>query len=182
MDGDGNLLFNGKPVDAYDKNDPDTYFEENKPVYLDIGFGTYASGTNTAKTGIKISTSGVDVLGYGKDENGLPNNLYSLIGKVEEQLRGGDKEGAMDTLSQLKKKQSNISIATSELGTREKLLDRTEDRLETGLINLQKSQTDLESVKIETEAINNKSCETAWMITLQLGSSIIPPSIFDFMK
>ena len=31
----------------------------------------------------------------------------------------------MDTLSQLKKKQSNISIATSELGTREKLLDRT---------------------------------------------------------
>lgn len=67
----------------------------------------------------------------------------------------------MDTLSQLKKKQSNISIATSELGTREKLLDRTEDRLETGLINLQKSQTDLESVKIETEAINNKSCETA---------------------
>ena len=64
-------------MDAYDKNDPDTYFDENKPVYLDIGFGTYASGTNTAKTGIKISTSGVDVLGYGKDENGLPNNLYS---------------------------------------------------------------------------------------------------------
>ena len=137
---------------------------------------------NTAKTGIKISTSGVDVLGYGRDENGLPNNLYSLIGKVEEQLRGGDKDGAMDTLSQLKKKQSNISIATSELGTREKLLDRTEDRLETGLINLQKSQTDLEAVKIETEAVNNKSYETAWMITLQLGSSIIPPSIFDFMK
>ena len=24
VDGDGNLLFNGKPVDAYDKNDPDT--------------------------------------------------------------------------------------------------------------------------------------------------------------
>ena len=112
----------------------------------------------------------------------MANNLYSLIGKVEEQLRGGDKEGAMDTLSQLKKKQSNISIATSELGTREKLLDRTEDRLEIGLINLQKSQTDLEAVKIETEAVNNKSYETAWMITLQLGSSIIPPSIFDFMK
>ncbi len=182
VDSDGNLMFNGKLVDAYDKDNPDTYFDENKPVYLDIGFGTYASGMNTAKTGIKISTSGVDVLGYGRDENGLPNNLYSLIGKVEQQLRGGDKDGAMDTLSQLKKKQSNISIATSELGTREKLLDRTEDRLEIGLINRQKSQTDLEAVKIETEAVNNKSYETAWMITLQLGSSIIPPSIFDFMK
>ena len=60
------------------------------------------------------------MLGYGKDENGLPNNLYSLIGKVEEQLRGGDKEGAMDTLSQLKKKQSNISIATSEFRNKRK--------------------------------------------------------------
>ena len=43
-------------------------------------------------------------------------------------------------------------------------------------------QKDLEAVKVETEAVNNKSAETAWMITLQLGSSIIPPSIFDFMK
>lgn len=182
LDADGNLLFNGKPVDAYDKNDPDTYFDENKPVYLDIGFGTFATGTNTSKTGIKISTSGVDVLGCGKDENGMPNNLYSLVDQIEKQLKAGDKDGAMDTLAQLKKKQSNISIATSEIGTREKLLERTKDRLETGLVNLKKSQSNLEAVKVETEAVNNKSAETAWMVTLQLGSSIIPPSIFDFMK
>lgn len=182
VDADGNLLFNGKAVDAYDKNDPDTYFPENKPVYLDIGFGSYGAGMNTEKSGIKLSTSGVDVLGYGKDENGLPNNLYSLIGKIEDQLKSGDKSGAMDTLGQLKKKQSNISIATSEIGTREKLLERTQDRLESGLLNLQKTQKDLEGVKVEEEATNNKQYETAWMVTLQLGSSIIPPSIFDFMK
>ena len=66
LDADGNLLFNGKAVDAYDPDDPATHFNENKPVYLDIGFGTYASGTNTAGTGIRISTSGVDVLGKGE--------------------------------------------------------------------------------------------------------------------
>ena len=182
LDADGNLLFNGKQVDAYDKNDPDTYFTENKPVYLDVGFGTYASGMNTAKSGIKISTSGVDVLGYGKDENGYPNNLYSLIGQVSGQLKAGDKNGAMDTLAQLKKKQSNISIATSEIGTREKMLERTQNRLETGLVNLQKTQKDLEAVDLAGESINNKAYEAAWMVTLQLGSSLIPPSIFDFMK
>ena len=182
LDADGNLLFNGKAVDAYDPDDPATHFNENKPVYLDIGFGTYASGTNTAGTGIRISTSGVDVLGYGTDDQGLPNNLYSLIGKIEGQLKDGDKSGAMDTLTQLKKKQSNISIATSEIGTREKLLDRTKDRLESGLVNLKETQKNLEAVSVETEAVNNKSYETAWMVTLQLGSSIIPPSIFDFMK
>ena len=176
------MLFNGKAVDAYDPEEPATHFNENKPVYLDIGFGTYASGTNTAGTGIRISTSGVDVLGYGTDDQGLPNNLYSLIGKMEGQLKDGDKSGAMDTLTQLKKKQSNISIATSEIGTREKLLDRTKDRLESGLVNLKETQKNLEAVSVETEAVNNKSYETAWMVTLQLGSSIIPPSIFDFMK
>ena len=178
----GELLFNGKPVDDYDKNDPDTWFKENKPVYLDVGFGNYADGLNNAKTGIRISTSGVDVLGYGKDANGRPNNLYSLIGKIEDQLKAGDKEGALDTLSHLKEKQSNASIATSEIGTREKLLERTQERLETGLVNLKKRQQSLEGVKLETEAVNNKAYEAAWMVTLQLGSSIIPPSIFDFMK
>ena len=44
------------------------------------------------------------------------------------------------------------------------------------------TQKNLEAVSVETEAVNNKSYETAWMVTLQLGSSIIPPSIFDFMK
>ena len=182
LDAEGNLLFNGKAVDAYKPDDPATHFNENKPVYLDIGFGTYASGTNTEGTGIRISTSGVDVLGYGTDDQGIPNNIYSLIGKIESQLKDGDKSGAMDTLTQLKKKQSNISIATSEIGTREKLLDRTKDRLESGLVNLKETQKNLEAVSVETEAVNNKSYETAWMVTLQLGSSIIPPSIFDFMK
>ena len=120
-------------------------------------------------------------MGYGTDDQGIPNNIYSLIGKIESQLKDGDKSGAMDTLSQLKKKQSNISIATSEIGTREKLLDRTKDRLESGLVNLKETQKNLEAVSVETEAVNNKSYET-WMVTLQLGSSIIPPSIFDFMK
>ena len=56
LDAEGNLLFNGKAVDAYKPDDPATHFNENKPVYLDIGFGTYASGTNTEGTGIRIST------------------------------------------------------------------------------------------------------------------------------
>jgi flagellar hook-associated protein 3 FlgL len=49
-------------------------------------------------------------------------------------------------------------------------------------VNLKKRQQSLEGVNLETEAVNNKSYESAWMVTLQLGSSIIPPSIFDFMK
>ena len=177
----GRLFFNGKAVDDYDKDDPDTYFDNNKEVYLDVGFGAYGSGAVNAKTGVKISTSGVDVLGYGT-KDGQPNNIYSLISQIEGQLRSGNTKDAMDTLEHLKDKQNNISIATAEIGTRETLLDRAQDRLEGGLVNLKERQKDLEAVDLAGESINNKAYEAAWMVTLQLGSSLIPPSIFDFMK
>ena len=177
----GRLFFNGKAVDDYDQDDPDTYFDNNKEVYLDVGFGAYGSGAVNAKTGVKISTSGVDVLGYGT-KDGQPNNIYSLISQIEGQLRSGNTKDAMDTLEHLKDKQNNISIATAEIGTRETLLDRAQDRLEGGLVNLKERQKDLEAVDLAGESINNKAYEAAWMVTLQLGSSLIPPSIFDFMK
>lgn len=175
---DGKLLFNGVPVDDT-ANLSD--FKGNKEVYLDIGFGVNGQMGTGAKTGIKISTSGVDVLGYGKTGD-QPNNVYSLMDQLEQQLRNGDRDGAAETATLLKDKASSISNSITEIGTREKLLERTKDRLETNLINLKESQQNLEGVELEKEATDNKSYEMAWMVTLQLGTSIIPPSIFDFMK
>lgn len=176
---DGKLLFNGTPVDtATSAGD----FKNNEDVYLDIGFGINGQTGTGAKTGIKISTSGVDVLGYGTDGDGNPNNVYSLMDKLENQLRAGDKDGAIATAELLKDKASSISNSITEIGTREKLLERTKDRLETNQINLKESQQNLEGVKLEQEATENKNYEMAWMVTLQLGSNIIPASIFDFMK
>ncbi len=176
---DGKLLFNGTPVDtATSAGD----FKNNEDVYLDIGFGINGQTGTGAKTGIKISTSGADVLGYGTDGDGNPNNVYSLMDKLENQLRAGDKDGAIATAELLKDKASSISNSITEIGTREKLLERTKDRLETNQINLKESQQSLEGVKLEQEATENKNYEMAWMVTLQLGSNIIPASIFDFMK
>ena len=82
----------------------------------------------------------------------------------------------------MKDKARSISNSITEIGTREKLLERTKDRLETNQINLKESQQNLEGVKLEQEATENKNYEMAWMVTLQLGSNIIPASIFDFMR
>ena len=134
------------------------------------------------QTGIKISTSGIDVLGYGVDAEGQPKNIYSLISRIGSQLKDGDLEGARDSLERLKKAEDGVSSATAELGTRQSILDRAKDRLEAESINRKGRRKRLEGVSLEEESINNKSYEMAWMVTLQLGSSIIPPSIFDFMR
>ncbi|MBU3841214.1 MAG: FgL, flagellar protein [Candidatus Ruminococcus intestinipullorum] len=180
VDDTGKIFFNGVAVDDAKST---TDFNENKVVYLDIGFGMSSRpGGINAQTGLKISTSGVDALGYGVDANGEPNNICSLISKIEEQLRSGDVQGAGDTMKHLKKSEENLSACIAEMGTRQSILDRAKDRLEAENINLKSRQVDLEAVSLEEESINNKSYEMAWMVTLQLGSSIIPPSIFDFMR
>ncbi len=180
LDGSGQILFNGVPVDDAVAG---TDFHENKVVYLDIGFGMTASpGGINAQTGIKISTSGVDALGYGRDADGEPNNICSLIAQIESQLRAGDLEGVGKSMTHLQKSEEKLSACVAELGTRQNILDRAKDRLDAETINLQQRQKDLELVSLESESVNNKSYEMAWMVTLQLGSSIIPPSIFDFMR
>lgn len=180
VDEAGKLFFNGVAVDDAVAG---TDFHENKVVYLDIGFGmTSAPGGINSQTGIKISTSGVDALGYGKDAEGEPNNIYSLISKIEAQLKAGDKEGAANSMTHLKKSEEKLSACIAEMGTRQSILDRAKDRLDAETINLQSRQKDLELVSLESESVNNKTYEMAWMVTLQLGSSIIPPSIFDFMR
>ena len=167
---DGRLLFNGKPVDdAADLSE----FPGNKDVYLDIGFGINGQMGTGAKTGIRISTSGAEVLGYGKSADGNPNNIYSLMDQLEQQLRNGDTAGAAKTGTLLKDKASSISNSITEIGTREKLLDRTKDRLEANLLNLKESQQSLEGVELEKEATDNKSYEMAWMVTLYRRLSLI---------
>lgn len=180
VDDSGALLYNGKPVDEYDPDDPDTHFTSNKDVYLDVGYGS--TGLNGNNKGIKISTSGAEVLGYGTDDSGRVNNLYSIIDDIEKKLRAGDQDGAMDALENLKDKQSYVTTATAEIGARQNMLERTKDRLSSELLTLQDTQDNLEGVDMEKEAINYQSLKTAWQATLQIGSALILPSIFDFIN
>lgn len=180
VDDSGALLYNGVSVDGYDPADPNTHFPSDKDMYLDIGYAS--TGLNADHRGIKISTSGAEVLGYGTDSTGRVNNIYSILDKMENQLRAGDQTGAIESLENLKDKQSNITTAVSEIGSRQNMLERTTDRLSAELLTLQKRQESLESVKMEEEATEYKTLQNAWEATLQIGSNLILPSIFDFMS
>lgn len=181
---DGRLMFNGVAVDTANAA---TDFGENKELYLDIGFGlNMVNGKVDPKSAIKVTTSGADALGYGtttlEDGTEISNNLWNLIDDISKQLKADDSEALGKTVTHLKKRQDSLLSTIAEIGTRDSLLERTQDRLEGEQINLKESQKNLEEVNLEAESINNKSYEMAWMVTLQLGNKIIPASIFDFMR
>jgi len=197
-DSDGHLLYNGVKVSdmfkdpatgtlmyknpAYDPTAPDPGDQflpvpHNKDIYIDIGLGLVVTQNKVdPKSALKLSTSGINVMGYGED------NLFDLLTSITDAFRNNDMSQLDEKLKKLEKAQNNVMVQITDIGSRSSYITQTKERIETEVFNLKTKQSSIESVDIEYEVINNKSYEMAWLINLQLGSQIIPPSIFDFMR
>jgi flagellin-like hook-associated protein FlgL len=198
--GTGQTLFNGIDPDGVRKNPvsgvleylksaPDVYetVPKNKDSYVDIGLGLTMkpSGEIDTRSAFMVETSGLNIFGYGtSDVNGkiLPNNLCNLLSEISQAVRDQDNELLNSGLTQIQNRSEGLIMQMTDIGSRDRFLTQIKDRLENDNINLQAAQKALEGIDLEAEIINNKSYETAWLITLQLGSQVIPPSIFDFMR
>lgn len=129
-------------------------------------------------------TSGIDVLGCGMNDDGYANNIYELMKQMASELRKDpvDKQELSDLLTAAKDRENNIIISLTNVGTKCEFVKYNKDRLTAEQATLQATRASIEDVNIEEESIYNKVYESNWLITLQLGTKIIPPSIFDFMK
>ena len=177
------LFYNGTAVDSTsDKAD----FEENFKVYLDIGLGfKMENGKTVEASGFQISTSGIDMLGFGtttKNQINMPNNILSLLSTAADAVREGDSNTIMTIHDHMIENSKNLSIAITDLGNRDSFLEYNEQKLTSNEIDLKSAQKNLEAVNLEEESVYNKMYEVAWTATLQLGTKILPSSIFDFMR
>ena len=85
-------------------------------------------------------------------------------------------------MNQLKESTDRILVQVTDIGTRYAYLENSINRLENEKLNLTVQQNHLESIDYEEEKITNKSYDMAYQISLQLGSKVLPLSIFDFMR
>lgn len=205
--GDGRLLYNGIDVDQIFKDAatdklmyPNPSYDstvagsvqylavpENKDVYIDAGLGVAVSGDNVnTKTAIKLSTSGIEAIGFGMtlDTSGknVPNNLFNLLNRVAQSFENNDLTGMKAYSDQLTDQKNGLMMSISEIGSRTNFLAQISNRIDNDTLNLQEKQRNLEGVDTALEAINNKVFETSWLVNLQLGSQILPTSIFDFIR
>lgn len=156
----------------------------NGKNYVDIGLGfdVNSDGVLDPKTAVQSSVSGVEVFGFGKTADGTPKNLYGLLGKMVDNLEAGDIGALGKNLEELSTQTDHLLMNLADIGTRQKFIEQTSERIENDTLSLQKIQNDVEAVPIQEESIYNKDYEMSWMVTLQMGSKILPVSIFDFMR
>lgn len=200
----GKMTYHGFPIDdlklnentgkiqhlAPDPADPNTSIWQDIPYdhdnYMDIGTGfKYTKNPDeiiNPDTALQYTLSGARIFGVGKNADGVSNNVYNLLGEISDALRVNDLDLLNKQFDQLPNVRDRILSGMTEVGTRLNMIEDINGILVNDKFNLQTRQNDLEAVDLAEEAINNKDCEMAWMVTLQLGSKILPSSLFDFLR
>jgi flagellin-like hook-associated protein FlgL len=114
--------------------------------------------------------------------DGYAKNIMQLVLDSAKMLRKGDQQLVARYADLIYAAQSNLSIAIADLGTHSKFIEFNEDRLSEVQINLNSKQNDVESTDLPSEITNWKVLESIYNASLQMGSSVLSQTIFNYIK
>ncbi len=165
-----------------------TPVDENGAVYLDVELGLTmyddhigVGSTVNSTSAIKLSNTGTEMFGFGLDADGNSMNIIQFVGDVADALNTNDMDQLREYIDVSKEVHSDLTMAIADIGVRTNFMDVTTNRYEEDIDALKESQNDLETADLEEESINYQIYQRAWSVSLQLGSQLLPTSIFDFM-
>lgn len=186
---DNELYFKGYNVNTgLDKDGNSIDFDKLKEetINIDLGLGMTFSGEDEKLNGdtvFDISMSGVKFMGYGKDGD-MPENLYTLIGDIKEQLRSVD--FSMDKITpcidKFEQQKKHVLVNVTDMGSKVNYLDFLKTRNENNQFELNKKILDVENVDPAEAIIDFKMQEYSYNAALSMGNKILQNSFIDFMK
>ena len=176
VDASGKLLYNGQDVDT------GTFGEENR--YVDIGIGlTYLpDGSVSPQSALDVAYSGARLLGAGVDGDGMPNNLYNLIGAIADKMESGDLSDIESYTKKLEDCADSIRMQYVGIGEKSNYIEFFTDRLAREEITAASRQYDLEALTLEEGAIMFSEQQTLYNACLQMGTKLLQPSLLDYLN
>jgi flagellar hook-associated protein 3 FlgL len=180
----GELYFKGLNV-----NDPANKAEldklANETMNIDLGLGmTFDSNGNVNKdTVFNLSMSGIKFMGYGETD-GMPENLYSLIGKIKEELEDPNfsLESITPYIEKFEEQKKQVLVNITDIGSKTKYLEFLKLRNEDSQYNLNEKILDVEYVDTAEAIVDFKMQEYSYNAALSMGNKILQNSFIDFMK
>lgn len=180
----GELYFKGLNV-----NDPANKAEldklANETMNIDLGLGmTFDSDGNVNKdTVFNLSMSGIKFMGYGETD-GMPENLYSLIGKIKEELEDPNfsLENITPYIEKFEEQKKQVLVNITDIGSKTKYLEFLKLRNEDSQYNLNEKILDVEYVDPAEAIVDFKMQEYSYNAALSMGNKILQNSFIDFMK
>ncbi|MDD4390568.1 MAG: hypothetical protein PHW03_07180 [Eubacteriales bacterium] len=195
----GDLLYNKvnlnlpqlDPADAAYDPDYDAALKRltTESMYVDIGMGIQFNATNEIErhTVFEYSIPGINIVGSGVTMDGtleLPNNLYNLLGDIADKLTEEPfpQEELDKLMGHFDTKALSILNRLTDVGAKSSYLDFVEDRYASRTLDMQERQMSVEGADPAKTIIEFNSMKASYLAALQMGTHLIQPSIFDFMR
>ena len=183
-DNDGNLLYKGLNVND-SANSPKLKALSEETINVDLGLGMKFNGDNLNKdTVFDMSMAGIKFMGYDKTADGIPNNLYSLIGEIKTQLRSANfsNDNIQPYIENFETQKKQVLVSITDIGSKTNYLDFLKLRNEDNQFNLNKKILDVEYVNSAEAITDFKMQEYSYNAALSMGNKILQNSFIDFMS
>lgn len=182
-----NLYFKGINLNTSDQTQIDKLNElVDETIDIDLGLGmTFDSITKelNSDTVFNMSMSGIKFMGYGETD-GIPGNLYNLIGEIKDELRNPDFsiENITPYLEKYEEQKNQVLVNITDIGAKTNYLDFLKIRNEDNQFNLNKKILEVEFEDPAEAIVNFKMQEYSYNAALSMGNRILQNSFIDFMK
>ena len=181
---DGTVLYRG--VDVSDPKNANRLKDlANDHTYIDLGFGMSfdANGVVSSSSAFDTALPGIAAVGYGV-EGGISNNIIVLIGKMADTLEAdtfnaGEFEKYWTRLSD---KSDDLQDQFTKIGAKGQLLTATTTKLENEKENIEIQYKDAMGVEAAKAITDYSYAQYVYNAALKVGTSILSPSLLDFMK
>jgi len=182
----GKLFYNKVDVDSLADGSAELKKLATDSLYVDVGLGMSFddAGVVNKNSVFNYSIPGINIVGNGKTADGGSNNLYNLLGEIATEFESDNySSDKVDKLLGLFQTASNKSNqVTTEIGSKTNYLNFMTDRYDAQELNLQTRQTEVEGIDAAYTYIAFQTQKVAYQAALQMGTSIIQSSVFDYMK
>lgn len=154
-------------------------------MFIDLGLSLKVEAGKVDDNSVfDLSMPGINFMGFGKTAEGIPNNIYDLIGELRRELE--DPNFSMDSITpyidNFEKQKNETLKQITYLGAKTNYIDFLKTRTEDNNLNLTEKIDSVEYVDPAEAIMNWKMQEYAYTSALQMGTKLIQPSFIDFMN
>lgn len=184
-------------IDAYEKDQADLAKLQQmmkETTYVDLGMGLQedASGNIISTSAFNSALSGLSITGFGVDEEGLPNNVVSIVKELSDILgrcddNGNwasteDQERAVALQKKLDTSLGDITSQHTELSTKVSFLNTNEERLKSTADTLNTQIVGVENVDMADAITAMSYAQYCYNAALRVGTNILSQSLIDYMR
>lgn len=180
------LLYRGVDVNSDDPADQARLKElaEDK-VYADIGFGlSWENDEVVSSTAFNYSMPGINLVGYGKTEDGTTKNMVLLVGQMADELEKDtfDAQAYEKLWDQFQEGANDLIDMNGQISIRSKSLETTKTRLSDMDLTMTEQLDSLENEDPAYSIMNYSYSQYTYNCALKIGTSIIGQSLLDFLN